>query len=140
MARKRIDPKSTAPDGGAANPERILNRKRDRYYTWANPNDEDTGCASYEADGYVFERREEGGVIVPRGSTKEDGIWTFKGQKLMSCDLADREAIVAAGQANSDGIDQRMLKRGNIEDGLRGRGYQLGVDPRESAPFAEEGA
>lgn len=138
MARKRIDPKSTAPDGGAANPERLLKRDPSRYYVWVNPNDDDTGCQSYLADGFRMEEKVEGGVIAPRGSTKDDNVWTLKGQKLMSCPLEERQDRDSAGQAVSDSVDRRILKQGNIEDGLRGRGYRLGVDGSQTtAPFVE---
>lgn len=138
-ARKRVDPKSV-PTNGSVNPERLQRRNPERHYVWVNPNDDDGGVEGYLANGYELERRTEDGVIAPRGAAKDDGVWTFKGQKLMSCPLEDEEARRADGQAISDRIDQRILRDGQIEDGMRGRGYRLGVDKSQtSAPEVEYG-
>lgn len=135
-ARKRIDPKSV-PTDGYRQAERVLNQDPNYHYVWVNPNDEDCGVASYLADGYEFVRKGDQ-EQVPRGHVKEDEVWTFKGQKLMRCLAAERDERVSAGQDGVDAIERRMLRDGNIEDGLRGRGYRLGVDSsRTSGPFVE---
>lgn len=135
-ARKRIDPKSTPADG-SRHPERVLKRDPAKHYVWVNPNDEDCGVSSYLANGYEIERQSADGVLVPRGNAK-DGVWTFKGQVLMSCPLEDEEARRAEGQSMADAVDRRILRDGQIEDGLRGRGYRLGVDGSQtSKPYTE---
>src|SRR5256885_6878653 len=105
-ARKRVDPKSV-PTDGYRHPEKILNRDPARHYVWVNPNDEDCGVSAYQANCYEFERHTEDGVVVPRGSVKEDGVWTFKGQKLMSCPLEMFQAAYEQGQSYSDAMDRR---------------------------------
>jgi len=144
-ARKRHDPQSTAPDGYRQY-DKLLRRDTGRHYVLVNPNDQIAGVTAYEADGYRLETKTEDGVRPVFGVAK-DGVWQVMGQVLMSCPVEDYEARMASGQSLSDRIDERMLKRGNLEkDGFRGRGYTVGVntslghaDERMSAPFVEEG-
>ncbi len=138
MGRKRLDPKSRPADGRRPY-DQLVNSDPHRHYVLANPNDELTGVSYYENLGYEVERRSEGGVRPAVGKTCREGeLQTVLGQVLMSCPIAEWKARVAEGQGVSDAWERRMLKDGNIEDGLRGQGFRLGVDPdNTSAPFVE---
>lgn len=143
MARKRVDPKSQPADGFRAW-DRFHNLDEDRKYVCANPNDEMSGVEMYLALGYEIELKRPGGPRPFIGKTVADGqAVTVNGQVLMSKPLDAFEAEeVRPGQARADALDRRILKDGNIEDGLRGQTHRIGVDrDQTSAAFVEhEGA
>jgi len=138
MARKRVDPKSTAADG-RRNYEGVKNADPTREYIWANPNDEMTGVPSYEGRGFEIELRRPDGPVAAIGKTPGEGQPIMSlGQVLMSRPREEADIEHQAGQLLADALDRRILKDGNIEDGLRGQGFRLGVDQREtSKPFVE---
>lgn len=141
-ARKRIDPTSRPADGRRP-ADRISGADPTRHYVFANPNDEETGVAAYEAMGYEVEKVRAGGPRSAVGKTvTEGGNVTSKGQILMSCPMEDKEARDADGQAIATGWEKRILRDGNVDDGFRGRGrMQIAVDPdKTAAPTVEYGA
>lgn len=138
--RKRHDPVSRPADGFRGW-DRVKNLDPNRHYVLTNPNDDDTGTAYYVgALGYEIEHERPGGPKSAVGRTvKEGDAVTAGGQVLVSCPLEEKRARDAQGWAFADAMDRRILRDGNIEDGLRGRGYTMGVHRSETAPFAEEG-
>jgi len=144
MARKRKDPTSRSADGYRAY-DQIEDLDPTRDYKLVNPNDELSGVEVYEAMGYEIETRRPGGPRPKIGKTVTDGqAITVLGQVLMSRPIEVAQAEYEAGQKRADALDRRILKDGNIEDGLRGQGLRLGVDRDPnftSGPFVElEGA
>lgn len=135
MARKRIDPKSTAADG-RRNYDHLVNRRPDRHYVAVNPNDE-MALSEYQAKGYDYERTgSPDAVRAAVGRVSKDGeIVTVLGQLVMSCSIEDWKANFASGQGIADEFD-RATKRGHLEGETRGRGYAIGVDP-SSRSFVE---
>lgn len=138
--RKRIDPVSKPVDGYRPW-DRIKNLDPNRHYVLTNPNDEDTGTGFYTGHlGYEVETVRVGGPRAAIGRTIKDGdAVTSGGQVLVSCPIEEKAARDEQGWAIADAMDRRILKNGNIDDGLRGQGYQLGIDRKETAPFAGSG-
>lgn len=137
--RKRIDPKSTPADGFRPW-DRVTSRDPGRHYVLTNPNDEETGTSYYTGVlGYDVEHVRAGGPRAAIGKTMAEGAAvTSGGQILVSCPIEEKEARDQQGWRYADAMDRRILRDGNVEDGLRGRGYALGVDRKEtSEPFAE---
>lgn len=136
--RKRHDPVSRPADGRRPYGE-VLNRDPGRQYVWTNPNDEQTGTESYKAAGFEVETRRADGPRAAIGKAIAEGeAITTNGQILVSRPIEEKEAEDAAGWAIADGWDRRILKDGNVEDRLRGRGVSLGVDRRETSSFETE--
>lgn len=136
--RKRIDPVSRPADGFRPW-DRIKNLDPNRHYVLTNPNDDDTGTAYYVGQlGYDVETVRAGGPRSAIGKTiKEGDSVTSGGQVLVSCPIEEKNARDEQGWAYADAMDRRILKNGNIEDGLRGQGINLVVDRKETAPFAD---
>jgi len=141
-ARKRKDPTSHSADGYRAY-DQIDGMDETREYKLVNPNDELSGVEVYEAMGYTIETRRPGGPKPRVGKTVGDGqAITVLGQYLMSRPKSEAVAEYEAGQKRADALDRRILRDGNIDDGLRGQSHRLGVDrDQTSGPFVElEGA
>jgi hypothetical protein len=137
--RKRIDPVSRPADGFRPW-DRITNRDPNRHYVLTNPNDEETGTSYYVGMlGYEVEHQRPGGPKAAVGrSFKEGEAVTSGGQILVSCPIEEKNARDQQGWAYADAMDRRILRDGNVEDGLRGRGLSMGVDREQtSAPFEE---
>lgn len=138
-ARTRHDPASKPADGRMDS--RIRQQDPNRHYVWTNPADQDTGTDSYMQMGYEVERH---GPDAPKtfGGRKigDDDAIMFKGQVLVSCPIGDYAEREGVGQAQIDALDRKILKRGSIEDGLRGPGLEVGIDMKNtSAPVEELG-
>lgn len=138
--RKRIDPVSRPADGFRPW-DRVKNLDPNKHYVLTNPNDDDTGTSYYVNQlGYDVELVRAGGPRTSVGKTiKEGDAVTSGGQVLVSCSQDDKDERDRAGWAVADAMDRRILKDGSIDDGLRGRGISMGVDRRETAPFAQPG-
>lgn len=139
--RKRHDPISRPADGYRPI-DRVKNLDPNRHYVLTNPNDEEVGTPFYtDVLGYEVETVRADGPRAAIGRTvKEGSAVTSLGLVLVSCPKEEKDARDAKGWAMSDAIDRRILKSGNIEDGLRGRGFAVGVDRRETAPFDDDSA
>ena len=136
--RKRVDPKSHLADGQRAY-DQFHDLDPGRDYKLVNPNDDLSGLEVYEAAGWESEVRRPGGPRSKVGKTVAEGqVITVLGQVLVSRPLAESLAEYQAGQMRADAFDRRILKTGNIEDGMRGQTHEIMVD-REltSAPFVE---
>lgn len=132
-ARRRHDPVSRPADGYVGF-DRIDNQDPERRYVLTNPNDAGTGTDAYVARGWEIELQRPGGPRAALGrTTKEGDAITSGGQILVSRPRAEVEAEEAIAQSRCDLVDRRILKDGNIEDGLRGQGFALGVDRRATA-------
>lgn len=137
-ARKRHDPESKPADGRRSF-DRISNKDPRRHYVLASPHDSDTGVDFYvSALGYDIERHRADGPRANVKSAQEGDEVRSGGLVLVSCPIEEHELRVAEGQLLPDKIDRRILKSGNIDDGLRGRGFEMGVDGRETAPFVRD--
>jgi hypothetical protein len=135
--RKRHDPVSRPADGFRPI-DRVKNLDPSRHYVLTNPNDEETGTPFYtDILGYEVEHVRTGGPRAAIGKVVTEGnAVTSMGQILVSCPKEEKEARDAQGWAHADTMDRRILRDGNIDgDGMRGRGFAVGVDRRETAPF-----
>lgn len=135
MARKRHDPPSTPADGRRPWLE-VENKSEERAYCWVNPNDEMTGRPMYEAMGWETEMQRADGPRTRMRSKSEGGEIGQGGMVLMSRPLSEHLEDWRSGQAKVDVFEQRIFKTGNYDDPMRGQGFSVAVDPKESAPFA----
>lgn len=127
--RKRLDPVLRAADGRNRY-DKIGGKDPNRHYVLTNPNDEQTGTAHYENElGYQVETVRAGGpsTAASRNATPGAKV-TSGGQVLVSCPLEEFQAREAEGQALSGALERRILKDGGVEDGMRGRGYEISVE------------
>jgi len=120
-ARKRHDPPSTSADGWKPL-DRVNGKDPARHYIFANPNDEDCGVPSYEADGYEIERQRPDGPKLPGCRSKPGEPISRKGQWLMSAPMEIYAAKYDGVQAEADAFDAVAVKTGHIEDPMRGMG------------------
>lgn len=141
--RERIDPKIKSLDG-VDNAVRVSRKDPERWYVWANekPIASNTGgdVAYYlnlapamgleEADGYIVERVQKGGVRAPGALSQNEGdtIANVYGNVLVSCPLEFKKLVDAighngqGGQEEADRIDQLMITRRGLQDHMRGIG------------------
>jgi hypothetical protein len=115
---KRVDPPSRSVDGDVN--AILANKDPNRWYIFANPNDEYCGAPAMEELGYVIEVATKGGVRIKGGMTSKEGsALMLRGQLLMSCPLELHLARYNEGQARADAIDAAIGRAGGI-DGVRG--------------------
>ena len=120
-ARTRHDPPSRSADG-FRRLEDVLNKDPNRFYIFADPNNEDTGVSHYEALGYEVERkRADGPKLIGGLGVSEGDALTRSGQVLMSCPLAAREEAESFAAAKAQAFDDRIRRNGNLEAGEHGR-------------------
>lgn len=128
VGRKRHDPVVKAADG-RRNYDRIGGKDPARHYVLTNPNDEETGTAHYVNQlGYVVEHVRAGGPASAASYQGEQGAKvTSGGQILVSAPMDHFETRVSDGQALAGVLEDKILKRGGIEDALRGQTYEMGA-------------
>jgi hypothetical protein len=141
--RERVDPKIKSLDG-VDNAVRVSGKNPDRWYVWANerPVASNTGgdVAYYlnlapamgleEADGYVVERVERGGVRAPGALSQVEGepIANVYGNVLVSCPLEFKRLVDSighngqGGQEEADRVEKLMITRRGLQDHMRGVG------------------
>lgn len=132
--RKRIDPVSRPPDGSRPW-DRIQGKDPSRHYVLVHPTNEDCGLPYYESLGYRVETASVDGPRSAMARTQRDGTEIRSGGLvLVSCPIEEHEARWQAGQRQADAIDRRTLKDANIDDPMRGRGYDYRVDVADGKP------
>ena len=120
-ARKRHDPVSKPADGYEAF-DQLRNTDPEREYCYVNPNDEKGGVEHYrDFQGYELEHKREGGPVQIGGKGVAEGtVITRFGQWLMSRPKSVAALVRAREQASVDAFEKKVLRHGNIEDGMRG--------------------
>lgn len=126
--RKRHDPVVKAADGRKPY-DRITGKDPSRHYVLTNPNDLETGTAYYQNElGYEVEQVRPNG---PKSSASYQGESGAKvssgGQILMSCPMEVFESRTSAGQEMAGLLESRILRRGGIEDAMRGQSFEMGA-------------
>lgn len=134
---KRNDPPSRPVDGDITG--RIVNKRPDRWYILANPNDEFCGVRAMEELGFEVERhRGKDSPRIKGGPTSGDGdVIVYRGQYLMSCPLEVYQARYNEGQRRADEIDKQILRPGGL-DQLRGPTGRLAYHTQESTGLTRE--
>ena len=125
--RRRFDPVAKAADGRVL-ADRVSGKSPDRHYALVDPNDQATGLPSYLARGYETELRRSGGPVIPGMIGPEGTPLSKLGMLLVSRSMVDHEAEVEAGQQLTTELENRILKAGGIDDGMRGRGYEIAIN------------
>ena len=89
---QRVDPRPRSVDGYVEG--RVLNQRPDRQYVLANPNDDATGVAFYEAMGYQFVRESVDKERLAGGRKQSDAsdVISKHGQLLMWCPIEEHRA------------------------------------------------
>lgn len=128
-ARKRIDP-SVRPADGRTSYDRVGNKDANRHYVLTNPNDPESGTDFYlSALGYELETKRAGGPTVAGSHRLTDGATLSQGgMVLVSCPMEEFTARYEEGQAQASLLERRILKEDGLQDGLRGRGWEMRVD------------
>lgn len=136
--RRRLDPPSNPTDGYRPY-DKITNKQPDRHYVLTYPNDQESGTPYYtDILGYEVETVRPGGPRAAIGKTAKDGSEVRSGgMVLVSCPLAEYEARFRAGQVHADNFDRRALRDGNVDDPMRGRGYNYRAHVTGSLPDTE---
>ena len=116
----RVDPKPRSID--ASQQCVIDNRRPDRHYVLANPNDDYCGLQAMLNMGLDFqiETLRKDGPRVRGGNTSREGdqiMW--RGNVLISCPIENWKGQLEAGWKVADEYDKRSMAPGGI-DGLRG--------------------
>lgn len=138
-ARKRIDP-SVRPADGRTSYDKVGGKDPGRHYVLTNPNDESTGTDHYVNDlGYEIETVRPSGPITGASRRAKDGApITAGGQVLVSCSIEDFNARVEEGQQLASALERRIIKDDGLQDGLRGRGWELKVERDRAYQAGEE--
>lgn len=124
--RKRLDPVARPADG-RKNYDYVAGKDPNRHYVLANPNDDATGLASYLDRGYAVETVRTGGPATPTTKDAAPGAKVTRGGLvLVSRPMEDHRLEEAEGQELASAFERRILRDGGVEDGLRGRGFQIG--------------
>lgn len=136
--RRRLDPPSTPTDGFKPF-DKIINKSPDRHYVLTNPNDQESGTLYYtDILGYEVEHVRPGGPRAAVGRTAQDGSEVRSGNMvLVSCPIEQYEARFRAGQVHPDTFDRNALRDGNVDDPMRGRGYNYRAHVSGSLPDSE---
>lgn len=92
----------------------------------------------YEALGWEVEHKTADGPRTRMRSNAEGTEIGQGGMVLMSRPMSEHLDEVNSGQAKCDAWDERVLKTGNYDDPMRGSGFTVAVDPKETAPFSRK--
>ncbi len=138
--RKRHDPAVRSADG-RTNYDRVGGKDPSRHYVLTNPNDPEMGTDHYVQDlGYEVETKRSGGPTVSASRRLVDGAPLNQGGLvLVSCPIEEFNARFEEGQERASMLERRILKEDGLQDGLRGRGWEMRVErDRGYTPAGEE--
>ncbi len=125
--RRRFDPVAKAADGRVL-ADRVSGKSPDRHYALVDPNNEETGLSDYLSRGYEAELKRPGGPVIPGMSGPDGKPLSRRGQVLVSRSMVEHEEEVERGQQLTSALESRILKDGGIDDGMRGRGYEIAIN------------
>lgn len=137
--RRRHDP-AVRPADGRTSYDKVGGKDPSRHYVLTNPNDPETGTDYYVSElGYEVEKVRPSGPVTGSSRRAADGApVTSGGMVLVSCSKEEYDARVEEGQTMASQIERRILKEDGLQDGLRGRGWEMRVDRDRGYQVNEE--
>lgn len=116
----RVDPVPRRVDGVSGWLE-LDGKDPSRHYVFAYDLDQMCGRPYLASLGYQVEKYREGGVKVKNGDTGNPGDpIMFRGHVLMSISNEQRQAIDQDGQAWANRVEEKIVRRHDVDDLLRG--------------------